>query len=552
MAGQKSQSRFYIQPKPGEVEFDLFGPVQKKDIRVGYIDPDRGYVTGATICEANAHAKLNPGSQFILNNRDSVRFLSINEVNDLTPSDAFDSTGVPGNSTGVECEGVTVDNPSGPPIAEFMGGGGVGAKGNPIIGKDGSVLGVHLVERGFGYKYAPLVDIKDKFGPGAGAVAYSILAPEVNRGWEFYESKSDVEDYYPIDTKDGTNIQTLCSDAASEVPFGYTYTVAGERTNEWDPTIYANLTEDLFRRRILAYQEYLDALRLPWFATRYKGDMLEPSKVSSDGGLELNPDYIFEKRQEYSKSLQGVYAVQHPGWGSYDLRNLESDIANGSSLSGSTNKDVADVEFEVFVHVLKNVVNEGFRFQFTEVINKDVPPEMGRYGPDTFTIKASEVDNTAKDPGMWKSGSVKKITKKLRIDTLYEVQSIGSHAGKKTEQGLVNKLGRGAQETPNNTSLEKKAGKFIFADLVASVNDDDDMQIGATVGEFTQENMWRTHDGVTKNEPKSHLTVNPDGTWTEKFETKGHSTHDLFYKVSRRELEGRNGVIDDKLPTSSD
>ena len=66
MAGQKSQSRFYIQPKPGEVEFDLFGPVQKKDIRVGYIDPDRGYVTGATICEANAHAKLNPGSSFIL------------------------------------------------------------------------------------------------------------------------------------------------------------------------------------------------------------------------------------------------------------------------------------------------------------------------------------------------------------------------------------------------------------------------------------------------------------------------------------------------------
>ena len=469
MAGQKSQSRFYIQPKPGEVEFNLFGPVQKKDIRVGYIDPDRGYVTGATICEANAHAKLNPGSQFILNNRDSVRFLNINEVNDLTPSDAFDSTGVPGNKTGVECEGVTIDNPVESPTVEFMGGGGVGAKGNPVIGKDGSVLGVHLVERGFGYKYAPLVDVKDKHGPGAGVVAYSILAPEVNRGWEFYESKSDVEDYYPIDTKDGTNIQTLCSDAASEVPYGYTYTVAGERTNEWDPTIYANLTEDLFRRRILAYQEYLDALRLPWFATRYKGDMLEPSKVSSDGGLELNPDYIFEKRQEYSKSLQGVYAVQHPGWGSYDLRNLESDIANGSSLSGSTNKDIADVEFEVFVHVLKNVVNEGFRFQFTEVINKDVPPEMGRYGPDTFTIRASDVDNVSKDPGLWESGSIKKITKKIRIDTLYEVKSIGSHAGKKTEQGLVNKLGRGAQETPNNTSLEKKAGKFIFADLVATV-----------------------------------------------------------------------------------
>ena len=43
--------------------------------------------------------------------------------------------------------------------------------------------------------------------------------------------------------------------------------------NEWDPTIYANLEENLFRRRILEYQEYL-ALRTPWFATRYKGDIL--------------------------------------------------------------------------------------------------------------------------------------------------------------------------------------------------------------------------------------------------------------------------------------
>ena len=363
MAELKPQSRFYIQPKPGEVEFNLFGPVQKKDIRVGYIDPDRGYVTGITICEANAHAKLNPGSQFILNNRDSVRFLNINEVNNLTPDDAFDSTGVPYNSTGVDCRGVTVDNPPDSPTAEFYGGGGVGVKGNPIIGDDGAVLAVHLIERGFGYKYPPLIDIKDKFGSGAGVVAYSILAPEVNRGWEFYESKEDVEDYYPIQTDDGTNIQILCSDSVSEVPYGYTYTLGGERSNEWDPTIYANLTEDLFRRRILEYQEYLDTLRSPWFATRYKGDMYEPSKISSDGGLELNPDYIFEKRKEYSASKSAIYAVQHPGWGGYDLRNLESDIHNASG-SGSTNKDIAEVQFEVFVHVLKDVV-DGLSFKFT-------------------------------------------------------------------------------------------------------------------------------------------------------------------------------------------
>ena len=513
MAELKPQSRFYIQPKPGEVEFNLFGPVQKKDIRVGYIDPDRGYVTGITICEANAHAKLNPGSQFILNTRDSVRFLNINEVNNLTPDDAFDTTGVPYNSTGVDCRGVTVDNPPDSPTAEFYGGGGVGVKGNPIIGDDGSVLAVHLIERGFGYKYPPLIDIKDKFGSGAGVVAYSILGPEVNRGWEFYESKEDVEDYYPIQTDDGTNIQILCSDSVSEVPYGYTYTLGGERSNEWDPTIYANLTEDLFRRRILEYQEYLDSLRSPWFATRYKGDMYEPSKISSDGGLELNPDYIFEKRKEYSASKSAIYAVQHPGWGGYDLRNLESDIHNASG-SGSTNKDIAEVQFEVFVHVLKDVV-DGLSFKFTEVVNKDVPPEMGRYGPDSFSIKASEIANiTGKKDSMWKSGSVKKISKKLKVDTLYEVQSFGSYKGKKTEQGLIKQLGENAEE------IQSKAGKFIFADLVESANDNDDMQIGATVGEFTQENKWHTHDGETTNQPESHLTVNDDGTWTETFKTK--------------------------------
>ena len=42
--------------------FNLFGPLQKNDITVGYISTDRGYQTGVTVCEANAYAKLNPGT----------------------------------------------------------------------------------------------------------------------------------------------------------------------------------------------------------------------------------------------------------------------------------------------------------------------------------------------------------------------------------------------------------------------------------------------------------------------------------------------------------
>lgn len=65
--------------------FNIFGSATKKDIRVGYVDPDRGYVQNVSILEANKYAALNPGTVFILYNRDKTRYLTINEVNALTP-----------------------------------------------------------------------------------------------------------------------------------------------------------------------------------------------------------------------------------------------------------------------------------------------------------------------------------------------------------------------------------------------------------------------------------------------------------------------------------
>ena len=49
--------------------FDLFGPETPCDIKVGYISTDRGLVEGVSLYEANHHAKLNPGTQFIFRNR---------------------------------------------------------------------------------------------------------------------------------------------------------------------------------------------------------------------------------------------------------------------------------------------------------------------------------------------------------------------------------------------------------------------------------------------------------------------------------------------------
>ena len=55
------------------MSFNIFGPATKKDIRVGYIDPDSGYVENISILEANKYAALNPGTMFILKTRDATK-----------------------------------------------------------------------------------------------------------------------------------------------------------------------------------------------------------------------------------------------------------------------------------------------------------------------------------------------------------------------------------------------------------------------------------------------------------------------------------------------
>ena len=156
--------------------FDLFGPAKKSDIRVGYISTERGYVQGASICEANSYAQLNPGTTFIIKNREAIEYKNINEVNRLRPQDVF----IPAPGGGMplpadspdRCAGIQPERECGPARAEFYGGAGVGARGNPVIGNDGSVMAIHMVSRGHGYQYPPLVKILDDCNNrGAGAVA---------------------------------------------------------------------------------------------------------------------------------------------------------------------------------------------------------------------------------------------------------------------------------------------------------------------------------------------------------------------------------------------
>ena len=168
------------------MSFNLFGPADKCDIRVGYISTTRGYVDGVNRYEANKYAKLNPGTQFILRRRDKIQFMNINGVNRLEPKDLLPENSSSGDKG---CSGITgldiYDDDGGirsdafnnvDPHVIFSGGNGIGAKANPIFGTDGSLLAVDLIDGGWGYAYAPVTEVIDEYGIGAGAVVRSIMA----------------------------------------------------------------------------------------------------------------------------------------------------------------------------------------------------------------------------------------------------------------------------------------------------------------------------------------------------------------------------------------
>ena len=195
---------------------NLFGPSTEDNIRVGYISTTRGYVTGVGINDANKYAKKDPGTKFILQNRDYIKYLNINEVNKLTPEVL--------ESTAEECKGVEWEAPLEEPEVIFSGGGGVGVVGNPVFGEDGALLAVDLISGGFGYKYAPVTKLRDVSGRGAGAHLVSIVG-EIADSEIVYDKEEDFEEYI-IDDNTGEEV--------SEIWYG----PDGKEIGTWDPSLY--------------------------------------------------------------------------------------------------------------------------------------------------------------------------------------------------------------------------------------------------------------------------------------------------------------------------
>ena len=571
--------------RSGYPKFEMFSEPDWKQIRVGYIDPDRGYIKNADLCQANAHAKLNPGAQFIIQNRKSVRYMNINEVNSLTNSTYSSNLG-----SGEPCSiDWAKDDPN--PLVYFAGGGGVGAAANPVFGKDSkSVIALHLAEGGFGYKYPPKVIVKSKTGVGGGVVAESFLG-QVHTGTEVYGEQSDIENYYPSDNqvnpvtgeKFPHNLSQECSGTLNNVGFGSVWDSKGNPVGEWKPSFYNEVFEDPFKREILDYQEYLRTALKPWFASKrlhlrlnrvigrekqLEGEFI-PDKVSCSG-IDKNDDYYYSKIKKFSGTSTKVYDVVANKWGKYEKGDL---TAEGKYDSSSTNAGVREVEFKVFVHVatagLHKEIKGGLRFEFREVKDSNLlanPVQVGdmgsqSYGPHRFSISVDDIKEDSINGGMVVTKDAKTVFRKVKPGTLYHVISRGEWKGKKTEQGLSKKLGLKSDErqlkSNDPLSDQSKVGKTIFADLLASANDDDDLQVEAEIGQFTQVRKRFTEDGIKFKQPKSELKLKTytdphksnygeaTGEWEEVWNRpKGHSTYDLFYKVSNKDIDDFNSTND--------
>ena len=169
------------------MSFNIFDAPTLRDVKVGYISTDKGYISGVGLWDANVYAKANPGTTFIFQTREKTQYLNINGVNELTPNDL--------QSNADDCSGVDMNKKTNdaPVQVIFQGGGGVGAQANPIIGRDGALIGIDMVSRGFGYQYPPVVEVRDESGIAAGAVVTAGIGTTATV-YQSYEDEEDFED----------------------------------------------------------------------------------------------------------------------------------------------------------------------------------------------------------------------------------------------------------------------------------------------------------------------------------------------------------------------
>ena len=484
MKDKKNKAKFNIFQKSDEIDSET----KKSNIRVGYIDKKQAYVKNVSIKEAKRVAKDDPGKIFIVENREGVRYLNINEVIKLRTTkpkkDALSKDCNPVEGLKENNEDYSKKNPR----IEFFGGGGVGIKANPVVSKDGKqLLSVDLIEGGFGFQYPPFAKFVDDRGFSTqGLLEVDLCGPKETE--MTFGERDQFEDFEIVEE-------------GGSIGFGRRYDADGRDIGEWDPTTYKNLGEDPIQRQIEQYLDALNRVQYPWWNSRG----YSPLEVIGQ-----------------DETTRIKYDVQHPTWGA------------------KKDDGYVDIEFEVYGQGSDK--NRDIRFRFVEVDDNDKEVVDGH----TFTIKGI----THQDRSGKTRKSIKRIKRKTTYKVISE--SRGNSQYKKDlilEQGLLTKSSFG--QTGEEKKLLRiqngdnyAQGSTIFADVTGSTNDNDDVQLTCPRGKFTAKNKSRSEAKVVNKKPsKSNPVVDSNILGNVKSDEKtgpfplkdvGRGTFDLFYRLSER------------------
>ena len=538
------------------MSFNIFGSATKDSIRVGYVDPDRGYLTGKSIYEANVHASKNPGAVFILETRDRVRYLTINEVNKLTTNDITPDQ--------VSCEdgikglrpGETPAYPSGSqPIIVSGSNEGRSGTDDSLTGrrlprsrrvKVGASGGTPLTVGGrggkpisAGGKYLRVGGRKVKSGGSGGTPIFlggtggtPVLVdkqPLTINGKGVFAGGNGGS---PI-TSGGRGGQKLKTDGSPNLCESKIFISGGGGVGAFavpvvgtDGSILsAIVTEGGYGYKNPPQARLFDSCR------RGVGAVLRASIGSTSSTTiyyDQEDDFeVYDLTPPFTLSGYGKrFGPDGEELGDWDPNLFASLQEDPISLQIRDYQDFLKQLENPWWHTRKETPLEVIFREKNDQVKHDVqhwawggkivelkqPPtkndQLEELEFEVYTQGGNQVDRdlqftfTSEDGGHkfqfkapeFKEDRKTKVKRKVKRNTVYTVVASGKYKGKGVEQGLVDGFGKSPKEIKGD-----KKGTVIFADFVESANDNDDLQIRATQGKFTASNE-RKRDGHSIND----------------------------------------------------
>jgi len=142
---------------------------------------------------------------------------------------------------------------------------------DPIIGEDGAVLAVDLIEGGFGYQYPPIVEVKNGCNIGDGSIFESILSDD---GYTINTLK-----YYSECPGIESNLELCDENPVEKAGWGRMFNQEGVDIGPWDPTKYTdNILADPIDLELEAYEKALAEFKNPFWTSRSN----TPVTITSD------------------------------------------------------------------------------------------------------------------------------------------------------------------------------------------------------------------------------------------------------------------------------